>query len=312
MDLGDRGGGNEMDFRQLKYFIAVAEEENIGRAARRLHISQPPLTRQIKQIEDELGVNLFIRTPKGMELTAVGRLFLEEARNIALLFEQATERTMEAAQGRLGRLDVAIFGSGIIDAIPKIMLAFNETYPGVKVHLHQMGKAEQIEALRQRRINVGFNRMLTPQPDLTSELIFTEPLLLAVNEKHPLSRLDSIPFSALKDHPLILFPREGRPNFVDKVISICAEVGFFPKITQEVGDAVTGVALVASGFGICIVPKSLTALALPGVVFRPISERPAHWAVDLSCIYRRDDETPILAAFLGTMRAFRASLSKQA
>lgn len=300
-----------MDFRQLRYFVAVAEEENIGRAARRLHISQPPLTRQIKQIEDELGVVLFNRTPKGMELTEVGKLFLEEARNIEILFEQATERTLQAAQGRLGRLDIAIFGSGIIDAIPKIMLAFTEAYPGVKVHLHQMGKAEQIEALRQRRITIGFNRLLTPLPDLTSELVFTEPLLLAVNEKHALSRLDSIPFAALKDYPLILFPSTGRPNFIDKVIGICAESGFFPRISQEVGDAVAGVALVASGFGVCVVPKSLTALTLPGVVFRPISERPEHWSVDLSCIYRSNDESPILGAFLKTVREFRDNLQAE-
>jgi len=297
-----------MDFRQLRYFIAVAEEENIGRAARRLHISQPPLTRQIKQIEDELGVALFTRTPKGMELTPVGRLFLEEARNIELLFGQATERTLQAAQGRLGRLDVAIFGSGIIDAIPKILLDFSENFPGVKVHLHQMGKAEQIEALRQRRINVGFNRLLAPLPDLTSERVMTEPLMLAVNDKHPLSRLDSIPFQALKDTPMILFPTMGRPNFMDKVIGHCAESGFFPRISQEVGDAVTAVALVASGFGVCMVPKSLTALTLPGVVFRHISDRPDHWSIDLSCIYRKNDDSAILAAFLRTVRAFRDGL----
>lgn len=299
-----------MDFRQLRYFIAVAEEENIGRAAKRLHISQPPLTRQIKQIEDELGVSLFNRTPRGMELTDVGRLFLEEARNIEILFDQATERTLQAAQGRLGRLDVAIFGSGIINAIPQIMQAFTETHPDVKVHLHQMNKGEQIEALRQRRINVGFNRMLVPLPDITSELVLTENLLLAVNERHPLSRLDSIPFAALKDHPLILFPSVGRPNFIDKVIRICGELGFFPQIAQEVGDAVTGVALVAAGFGICVVPKSLTALTLQGVVFRPISDLRDHWAVDLSCIYRTCDESPILKEFLKTVRHYRDSLRK--
>ncbi|MDD3444308.1 MAG: LysR substrate-binding domain-containing protein [Zavarzinia sp.] len=297
-----------MDFRQLKYFIAVAEEENIGRAARRLNISQPPLTRQIKQIEDELSVSLFTRTPKGMELTSVGKLFLDEARNIEILFEQATERTLQAAQGKLGRLDVAIFGSGILDAIPKILLAFTETHPDVKVHLHQMGKAEQIEALRQRRITVGFNRLLAPLPDITSELVLNEGLLLAINEKHPLSRLHSVPLTALADQPLILFPSSGRPNFIDKVVRICQENGFYPKVAQEVGDAVSGVALVAAGFGICIIPESLTSLALPGVVFRPFSERPPHWSVDLSCIYRANDDSPILAEFLQTVRAFRGAL----
>lgn len=294
-----------MDLRHLRYFIAVAEEENIGRAAQRLNMSQPPLTRQIKQIEQELDVVLFIRTPKGMELTPVGRFFLEEARNIQLLFEQSTERTVRAAQGKLGRLDVAIFGSGILDAIPKILLSFKETFPEVKVVLHQMSKSEQIDALRQRRITVGFNRLLAPLPDITSELIFREPLLLAVNETHPLSKETSIPFEALADQPLILFPTTGRPNFIDKVVAICQETGFFPMISQEVGDAVSGVALVASGFGICVVPRSLTVLTLPGVVFVPIRNRHPNWVVDLSCIYRANDQSPILAAFLKIVRAFR-------
>jgi DNA-binding transcriptional LysR family regulator len=131
-------------------------------AAARLHISQPPLTRQIQQLEEELGVTLFTRTPRGMELTQAGELFLEEARNIRALVEQATERTQRAGQGKLGRLDVAIFGSAILDAIPKLLLAFRNRHPDVKVVLHTMTKAEQIEALRQRRISVGFNRMLAP------------------------------------------------------------------------------------------------------------------------------------------------------
>ena len=116
-----------MDLRHLRYFIAVAEEQNIGRAATRLHISQPPLTRQIQQLEEELGVLLLNRTPRGVELTQAGELFLEEARNIRSIVEQATERTQRAGQGKLGRLDVAIFGTAILDAIPKLLLAFRQT-----------------------------------------------------------------------------------------------------------------------------------------------------------------------------------------
>ena len=199
-----------MDLRHLRYFIAVAEEENIGRAAARLHISQPPLTRQIQQLEEELGVRLFNRTPKGMELTQAGELFLDEARNIRAVVEQATERTQRAGQGKLGRLDVAIFGSGILDAIPKLLLAFRNDYPEVKIVLHTMTKAEQIEALRQRRITVGFNRMLAPLPDLATELVATEPLLLAVNEAHPLAREKSVSFPLLAKHPMVLFPTGAR------------------------------------------------------------------------------------------------------
>lgn len=294
-----------MELRHLKYFIAVASEENIGRAARRLNISQPPLTRQIKQLEEELDIVLFNRTPKGMELTPAGALFLEEARNIVALIDNATERTMRAAQGKLGRLDVAIFGSGILDTIPKILMTFKENYPDVKVALHQMTKNDQIAALRERRIDVGFNRLLAPLPDIQSELVIRERLLMAINASHPLSKEPCLPFSAIAGEPLILFPTNGRPNFIDKVTGICNEVGFFPNVAQEVGDAVSGVALVAGGFGICLVPQSLTVLALPGVVFVPIKDHQPHWSIDLSCIYRTNDQSPILAAFLRTIRAFR-------
>lgn len=295
-----------MDLRHLKYFIAVAEEENISRAAQRLNISQPPLTRQIRSLEQDLGVDLFTRTPRGMELTTIGRQFLGEARNICTLVDHATERTQRAAQGKLGRLDVGIFGSGIIDTIPKILLSFKDTYPDVKVQLHQMTKGEQIAALQQRRINIAFNRMLAPIPDLQMDVILREKLLVAVPVANPLAQLPEIPFPALADHPLILFPTAGRPNFIDKTIGICHEHGFFPQISHEVADSVAGVALVASGFGVCLVPETLTALTLPGVVFRPIAQMQDHWSVDLSCLYRAEDDSPILAAFLATIRAFRA------
>lgn len=293
-----------MDLRHLRYFVAVAEEQNIGRAAARLHISQPPLTRQIQQLEEELGVTLFNRTPRGMELTQAGQLFLEEARNIRSLVEQATERTQRAGQGKLGRIDVAIFGSAILDAIPKLLLAFRTRHPDVKVVLHTMTKAEQIAALRQRRISVGFNRMLAPLDDLETRQVTTEKLLLAVRADHPLARQASIAFAELRDHPLVLFPTGGRPSFIDKVIGLCSERGFQPQISQEVGDAVTGVALVAGGFGVCLVPESATTLQFPGVVYAPLSDTPPNFFVDLSCVYRRDDSSPILAAFLNTVAEY--------
>ncbi len=296
-----------MDLRHLRYFIAVAEEENIGRAANRLHISQPPLTRQIQQLEDELGVRLFRRTPKGMELTQAGELFLEEARNIRAVVEQATERTQRAGQGKLGRLDVAIFGSAILDAIPKLLLSFKNTHPEVKVVLHTMTKAEQIDALRQRRITVGFNRMLGPLDEIGTELVTTEALLLAVHERDPLSTLPAIPFRALAENPMVLFPTGARPNFVDKVMALCHERGFEPLVSQEVGDAVTGVALVASGVGVCLVPESATTLKNPGVIYRSFIDAPSQAFVDLSCIFRLDDQSPILRAFLDTVRRFRDS-----
>ncbi len=296
---------SRMELRHLRYFIAVAEERNIGRAAARLHISQPPLTRQIQQLEDNLGVQLFNRTSRGMELTPAGELLLDEAKNIYAVIEQATERTQRAGQGKVGRLDVAIFGSAILDTIPRLLADFRRAYPDVKVVLHSMNKDEQLEALRQRRISVGFNRILTPSPDFASELVETESLLLALPEDDPLARQSSIDFQSLVNEPLILFPTGSRPSFIDKVIGLCQQAGFVPNIAQEVGDTVTAVSLVSKGFGVSLVSQSTAALSLPGLVYRPLNGIPDNARIDLSCIYRPDDRSPILAAFLNVVRSYR-------
>lgn len=296
-----------MDLRHLRYFIAVAEEQNIGRAATRLHMSQPPLTRQIQQLEEELGVQLFVRTPRGMELTPAGELLLEEARNIRAVVEQATERTQRAGQGKLGRLDIGIFGSAILDLIPNLLREFRAAYPDVRLVLHSMHKGEQIEALRQRRISIGFNRLLDPLPDIATELVATEALLLALPEGHPLAQHREVPFAALSGQPLVLFPTGSRPGFIDRVIGLCQQAGFVPQVAQEVGDTVTAIALVSAGFGASVVSASTAAMRLPGVVYRPLGGLPEQTRIDLSCIYRSDDRSPILAAFLDVLRAYRAA-----
>lgn len=294
-----------MDLRKLRYFMTVAEEGNLGRASALLHISQPPLTRQIHQLEQELEVQLFNRTPKGMELTEAGIMLLREAKNIFSLIQQASEKTQRASQGRLGRLDIAVFGSGILDVIPRLLTRFKKDYPEVKVVLHTMEKEEQILALQQHRIAAGFNRMLKPVPGISSEILNREKLLLAVNETSPLASQAVIKFNELAEHPMVLFSSSGRPNFVDKVMSLCYKAGFTPKITQEVGDVVTGVALVASGFGICLVSQSASSLSLPGVIYREIDDLPENATIDLSCIYRSNDNSKILASFLDTIKKFK-------
>ncbi|BFM06348.1 LysR substrate-binding domain-containing protein [Halioxenophilus aromaticivorans] len=296
-----------MDLRKLRYFISVAEEGHIGRAATALNISQPPLTRQIHQLEDELGVALFNRTPKGMEITEAGKIFLREAKNIFALVEQATERTQRAGTGQLGRLDVAIFGSGILDTIPRILLSFRQDYPDVKVVLHTMGKAAQIEALRQGRVTVAFNRILAPLPDITSELIRSEDIWVAVNTTTELGQKEEIDFNELQHQPMILFPSQGSPNFKDKVVNLCHQANYTPQVSHEVGDAVTGVSLVAGGFGVCVVPQSAAALKLAGVSYKPLVNLPKGAKVDLSCIYRSEDNSPLLQSFLEKVRQFKQS-----
>ena len=296
--------GGALDFRQLKYFVAVAEEGNIGRAALRLHVSQPPLTRQIQQLEERLGTELFVRTPKGVQVTSAGLFFLEGARSMVALMERTVERTQLAGQGQRGRLDVGIFGSGTLDVIPKLLQHFSRLFPDVRVVLHTMNKIEQIEALRQRRIEIGFNRLVADMPDIASELVKREEMLVAIREDHPLNTQAEIGLHRLADLPMIVFPSGSRPNYIDHVFQLFKANGLLPTVTQEVGDAATGVALVAGGLGVCLVPESTTNLRIPGVVYRPIACYPQA-TVDLSCIYRRDEKSPTLRALLDIVRGMR-------
>lgn len=293
-----------MELRHLKSFVMVADERNIGRAALRLRISQPPLTRQIQQLEEDVGAQLLIRTARGVELTEAGKLLHEEARNILALARLAAERCHTASLGKLGRIDVGIFGSAIYGTIPTILLAYRSAYPEVNVVLHSMNKAEQVEALRQRRINVGFNRLLGLEPDIASEVIMMEGLYLAINQGHPHAREGDIHWRELRGQPMVMFPSGMRPGFIDRTIDICKAEGFTPQIVQEVGDPPHALALVAAGFGLSVVPESATNLRLPGVVYRRLVRDPMP-LVDLSCIHRADDESPILRSFMEVGRSFR-------
>ncbi len=295
-----------MDFRRLKYFIAVAEELNIGRAALRLNMSQPPLTRQIQQLEEDLGVQLLVRTTRGVELTPAGAMFLHEARNIRSLTSQAVERTRRASEGKLGRLDIGVFGTGILGAIPELLHQFRLTHPDVRVELQPMRKQEQIEALRQGRITIGFNRIVSPQADIESIRVLKEQLYIALPADNPLALGGSASFMALSRHPLVLFPSGARPNYVDRVLELCRNRGFTPDISQVVDDAVTGLGLVAAGFGISVVPESATNLKHRRICYLPFNDAPEA-STDLTCLFLKDHASPILTAFLNVIERFRDS-----
>lgn len=296
-----------MDLRSLRYFVAVAQTLNIGRAASNLHISQPPLTRQIQQLEADLGVTLFVRNSRGVTLTDAGILLLKESLNILSLIEQAADHARSAGQGRLGRIDVGIFGSGTLNLIPRIIADFRESNPDVSIVLHTMTRAEQIEALHQRRITVGFNRFVSPTADIVREVMLTEKMHVALHESDPLGLRDRVTISDLEQRPFVMFPTGSRPNFIDRVIDWCRDAGFTPHVSQEVGDAVTAVALVSAHLGICIVPQSTTIMQIPKIIYRPLTGG-KNISVDLSCIYRKGDPSPILQAFL---RSVRTTVNRQ-
>ena len=297
-----------MDLKDMRYFLAVAEERNVGRAALRLHISQPPLTRHIKDLEDRLGTQLFRRTPKGMELTDAGQILMDEVPNLLVLAEKAQQKVKLAGQGLLGQLDVGIFGSGILDVIPRILSRFHGERPGVKIVLHNMTKQEQLLALRERRITVGFNRLVPKEPDLVIDTLMRESMMVAVNASHPLASKAQITLADLDDQPLILYPNIPMRGLAQEVMDAFAKRKLRLRVEQDVEDVLTAVALVASGFGISITTQSATNLRLPGVVFRPMPKGQLP-DVELSCLYRKGDNSPVLSAFLDVVHTYSKTLS---
>ena len=206
----------------------------MGRAAARLHLSQPPLTRHIQALEEKIGVALFVRTPKGMTLTDAGRTLLQETPNLLALAQQALERTRLAGQGLIGRLDVGLFGSGVLDVIPRILARFHQARPEVKIVLHNLTKDAQLQALRERRISVGFNRLVPQEADISVETVLREPMVVALAASHPLAVRPSLRLPDLEGVPLILYPNVPLRGLAQEVTDAFRAEGVVPHVEQEV------------------------------------------------------------------------------
>lgn len=298
-----------MDLKDMRHFLALAEERNFTRAAERLHMTQPPLTRQIHALEEELGTALFIRTPKGVTLTEAGQTLYEEVPNLLALAQRATERTQLAGLGLTGRLDVGMFGSGVLDVIPRMLARFHEARPEVKIVLHNLTKDAQLDALRERRISVGFNRLVPQEEGITVETVLKESVMVAMPAAHPLSVRPSISLKDLDDVPLITYPNVPMRGLAQEVADAFRAEGVRLKVEQDVEDVVTAVALVSTGFGVSVTTQSASNLRLPGVVFRPLISQKLK-EIELSCLYRTGDGSPVLKAFLDVVHEFASDVRK--
>lgn len=292
-----------MELKQMREFLALAEERNFRRAAERLHMAQPPLTRQIRALEEELGAPLFVRTPKGVDLTEAGQTLLEEVPNLLKLAARAKERTQLAGKGVIGKLDVGVFGSGVLDVIPRLLARFHDERPAVEIELHHLSKAQQIDALRERHITVGFNRLFPREPDLAIEIVLRERLMVAMPEHHALAKASEVTMRDMDNEPLILYPNSPLPGLAQQVATAFHREGARMNVVQSVDDVLTSIALVAGGFGMSVATESTASLQLPGVVYRPLNCRYLK-DIELACIHRRDDPSPILATFLDVVREF--------
>lgn len=289
-----------MELRQLQYFLAVAEELNFGRAAARLGIAQPPLSRQIRQLEQELGVELFRRTKRRVELTEVGRVFLEEARQILSQVEQGVRVAQRASRGEIGRLVVGFEGSSTYDVIPVSLKVYRERFPEVELVVYAMTTEEQIQALLENRIGIGF--VVSPLNDkrLAIEIILREALILAIPESHPLVARNEVRVRELEGESFIMFQRNRGCGLYDQAIAVCQRAGFSPRVIQEADEMQVMLGFVAAGLGITLLSASVQQFQRPGVVYRTL--QPSTPKVTLALAWRRDDPSAVLQAFIEVVR----------
>jgi LysR family transcriptional regulator, benzoate and cis,cis-muconate-responsive activator of ben and cat genes len=287
-----------VEFRQLRYFVAVAEEGNLTAAARRLHVSQPPITRQIRQLEEELRVELLVRTSKGVQLTEAGQLFLVEAKRLLNISQVAVEKSRAAQAGDVGRLDIGYFGSTIYTVVPQLVRNFLKARPNITVSIQRAGKDEQVARLRDGRLGIGFARYYSVEQDIQTIRVGEERLYIAERLDLGLPEFaDSI--EKVGGRSLIVFPQQGRPGFADEVLRFLMMVGVQPSVMDSAEDVFAALAMVLVSDSLCIVPESVAKLAWPGVQFSPIAHAAA--VSSISCIFLREGRPPVVNAFLASL-----------
>src|SRR3954447_3216207 len=290
-----------MELRHLRYFVVVAEELHFRRAAERLHMSQPPLSQQIRQLEEEVGAQLLVRTQRKVELTAAGAAFLTRAREILDAVEDAARQARRVQRGEVGRLAVGFVGSAMYSFVPELLRAFREQTPDIGLRLHELGTTEQLRQLDDGRLDVGFLRTPGRWPGLAFETVLEEPVVVSLPDVHPLAKRPFVGLGDLEGEPLVLLTPAGSPGLRAVLSGAIAQLGGEERIVQEVAEMQTVIGLVAAGVGISLVPESVRALIRPGVTYRPLDgDIPA---VKLEMAWRSADGSPVLARFLEEARA---------
>ena len=277
-----------MELRQLKYFVAVAEERSFGRAAKRLHMSQPPLSTQIKGLEEELGAKLLDRSTRRVELTDSGRAFLVRSREILGLVDEAAAEVRGAELGLRGQLEIGFVSSATLSLLPPALRLFRERFGGVELDLRELASVEQVEALYEGEIRVGLVRLPMRAPGVRFESVLAEPLVVALPVGHPLESCETIPLEEVAELPLIFFQRRLEPGSHEQIVELLGRVGALPKVAQYAVHLQTVIGLVASGIGIAILAESARRLHREGVVYRPLDVPNATSWLGLAWLERDD------------------------
>ncbi len=261
-----------MEFRHLRYFLALAEELHFGRAAQRLAITQPPLSLNIQQLEESIGARLFDRDSRGVRLTPAGEAFRGQAQALLRQAEQAAQLARDIEGGSRGRIAIGFVGTLLFCGLPRWLKAFQAAYPLVEVTLLERNSQEQAEALRRREIDVGFIHAPRAPDNLRTRLVVSQPFVCCVPQSHPLADRERIALAELREEPFVLFARSASPHYYAHIMDQCGIQGFQPKIRYEVRPWLSVVALVSQGLGVSIVPAAFESAGIHSVAFRPLAD----------------------------------------
>jgi len=284
-----------MELRHLRYFAAVARELNFSRAAQQLHIAQPPLSRQIRQLEDELGAELFDRSARPLRLTPAGQFFQGQA---AQLLERLTEvraATLRIARGRRVWFSIGFVPSTLYGVLPEVIRRFRAAQPSVEVGLSELTTVQQLEALKAGRIDVGFGRLRFDDASIAGEVVTEEAVIAALPAGHRLARHKRLSLAKLSAEALLLYPAKPRPSYADQVLEMFQSRGLQPVVALEANEMQTAIGLVVAGIGYALVPRSVQGLHREGVVYLPLSDPGVTSPVIMNC--RAGDASELVAEF---------------
>jgi DNA-binding transcriptional LysR family regulator len=298
---------HDLEIRHLRYFVAVAEELHFGRAALRLHIAQPPLSQQIRRLEEMLGHALFLRTSREVRLTAAGEELLERVRYTLGKIEADVAAAQRIGRGEAGALTVGFIGSGMLTALPKMLGRYRKQYPQVDLQLREFYTTRLVDALLDGTVDVGFMRDAGQVDGLHVEILLAEPFVAVLPRKHPLAEQKTVAVKSLQHEPFVLFARSYGGGAWKKTVDICEANGFTPRVVQEAPQWLTIMSLVGAGLGVTIAPACVKRLSVPDTVCRKLRQQAEPTYLELA--YRANEARPITKAFSElARRAFRSDV----
>lgn len=295
-----------MELRHLRYFQAVARELNFTRAAERLHMAQPPLSRQIRELEEELGVQLFDRSGRALKITEAGRFLNEQSLQLSARLQEIVESTKKIGSNEKQWFGIGFVPSTLYGFIPEMIRAMRSLDAKVEIGLSELITTQQIEALKAGRIDIGFGRIVLDDPDIVRTVILEEPLVAVLPADDPLLAAATLTLGQLSARPFILYPARPRPSFADHVMGLCRAHGHSLRVVHEANELQTAIGLVASGLGVTLVPESVRGLRRDDIAYRALDTPGFISPVIMS--YRADDRSPFLQKVISLVQGVMAGV----